>query len=71
MLSLCIILAHFFSKEQLPMVLSILLGYVKIITLFKIHFKISPLLFYFITILTPKLMKTLQFSPNNINFKEK
>ena len=42
--------------------LSILLGYIKIIILFKTHFKISLLLFYFITILAPKLKKFIIYS---------
>ena len=46
---------------KLPKSLHILLGYIKIILLFKTHFKIALILFYFITILAPKFEKNLQF----------
>ena len=43
------------------------MGYIKFITLLKTHFKVSLLLFCFITILALKIEKILQFNPNNIN----
>ena len=44
----------------------------KMITLLKTHFKILLLLlFWFYYHFNPKIDETLQFNPNNINFKEK
>ena len=44
----------FFSMKKPSKSLYILLGYIKIISLFKTYFKISLFLFYFIIILAPK-----------------
>ena len=70
-LSLYITLTYFFPMEKPPNYLSILFGYMKIFMLFKTHFKISLLLFLSYYQFNSKIEKTLQFTPNNINFEKK
>ena len=53
-MSLRIVLTNFSPMEKPPKILSILLDYIKIITLLKTHFEISPFLFCFIIILALK-----------------